>query len=192
MNLKIYTSAAKRLKLKVRKFWELTPTSVDVRWKKLVETLFFSRPTLIGLKRRTLCFRSCKNRKLRLKPWSVATRERKKSFFFPTSILLKEIFWSVCILSQRMERWINFRKTYFFTNGITSYRIYKKQKDSLEGSLDRALLVVELNFPKILVRRLPLHTSNVNNEFTGRSKQLYSLCDQPLGAPIMLLLWFWY
>ena len=47
---------------------------------------------------------------------------------------------------------------------------HKKQKDSLEGSLDRVLLAAELEFPKILVPRLPQHTSNVNIECVGRSK----------------------
>ena len=50
----------------------------------------------------------------------------------------------------------------------------KKRKDSL----DRVLLAAELEFPKILVPRLPQHTSNVNNECAGKSewsKQLYSL-----------------
>ena len=55
---------------------------------------------------------------------------------------------------------------------------YKKRRDSLEISLDRALFVAELGFPKILVPRRPQHTSNVNNERAGKSewsKQLYSL-----------------
>ena len=113
--------------------------------------------------------------------------QKKKEFlfsnvYFAQGNFLKRLYF----ISMYGERWINFRKTYLFTNDITSYRSYKKQKDSLEGSLDRALLAAELKFPKILVRRLPLHTSNVNNEFTGRSKQRYSLCDQPLGAPIYL------
>ena len=54
----------------------------------------------------------------------------------------------------------------------------KKRKDSLEGSLDRVLFAAELEFPKILVPRLPHHTSNVNNECAGKpewSKQQYSL-----------------
>ena len=58
------------------------------------------------------------------------------------------------------------------------YHNHKKWKDSLEGSLDRVLFVAELEFPKILVPRLPQHTSNVNNECAGKSewpKQLYSL-----------------
>ena len=54
----------------------------------------------------------------------------------------------------------------------------KKRKDSLECSLDQALLAVELEFPKILVPRLPQHTSNVNAECAAMSewsKQQYSL-----------------
>ena len=61
---------------------------------------------------------------------------------------------------------------------------HKKQKDSLEGILDRVLFAAELEFAKILVARLPQNTSNVNIECAGKSKQLYSLCDQPLGADI--------
>ena len=59
---------------------------------------------------------------------------------------------------------------------------HKKRKDNLEGSLDRVLFAPELDFPKILVPRLPQNSSNVNTERAGKSKQLYSLCDQLLGA----------
>ena len=48
--------------------------------------------------------------------------------------------------------------------------IQKKRKDSLEGSLDRVLLAAELEFPKILVPRLPQHTSDVNIECAGKSE----------------------
>ena len=44
---------------------------------------------------------------------------------------------------------------------------HKKRKDSLEGNLDRVLLAAELEFPKILVPRLPQHTSDVNIECAG-------------------------
>ena len=50
------------------------------------------------------------------------------------------------------------------------FHSHKKRKDSLEGSLDRALFAAELEFPKILVRRLPKHTSNVNIECAGKSE----------------------
>ena len=57
----------------------------------------------------------------------------------------------------------------------------------LEGNLDR-VFAATLEFPKILVPRLPQHTSNINIEWAGKSKHLYSLCDQLLGALILL---FW-
>ena len=47
---------------------------------------------------------------------------------------------------------------------------HKKRKDSLEGNLDRVLLAAELEFPKILVPRLPQHTSDVNIECAGNSE----------------------
>ena len=53
---------------------------------------------------------------------------------------------------------------------------HKKRKDSLEGSLDRILLAAELEFPKVLVPRLPQHTSNVNIECAGKSEWPKQLC----------------
>ena len=38
----------------------------------------------------------------------------------------------------------------------------------------------------MLVPRLPQDALDVNVECDGKAKQLYSLCDQPLGAPICL------
>ena len=61
---------------------------------------------------------------------------------------------------------------------------HKKRKDSLEGSLDRVLFATELEFQKILAPRLPQNTQNVNIEYAEKLKQLYSLCDQLLGALI--------
>ena len=46
---------------------------------------------------------------------------------------------------------------------------HKKRKDSLEGSLDRVLFAAELKFPKILVLKLPQHTSDVNIKCSGKS-----------------------
>ena len=42
MALKFYTNVAKMLKLKVRKFWNLIPTSVEVAWKNKYEGGGFS------------------------------------------------------------------------------------------------------------------------------------------------------
>ena len=44
------------------------------------------------------------------------------------------------------------------TDSFIIHVSHKKQKDSLEGSLDRVLFVAELEFPKILAPRLPQHT----------------------------------
>ena len=56
-------------------------------------------------------------------------------------------------------------------NGIQNafQHSHKKRKDNMEGSLDRVLLVAELEFPKILVPRLSLNTSDVNIECVGKS-----------------------
>ena len=59
--------------------------------------------------------------------------------------------------------------------------VIRKQKDSLEGSLDRVLLAAELEFPKILVPRLPQHTSNVNIECAGKSEWSKQQCSLHVG-----------
>ena len=48
-NLKFYTSLSKGLKLKVRKFWGLIPTFVEVTREKLVGGLFAPTPSWTGL-----------------------------------------------------------------------------------------------------------------------------------------------
>ena len=67
-----------------------------------------------------------------------------------------------------------------------SFSVNRKRKHSLECNQVEASLAAELEFPKILLPRLPHNTANVNNESTGKSKQLYYLCDQLLGALIYL------
>ena len=44
MTLKLYTSVAKELKLKVRKFWEISSTFVEVTGEKLVGGAFLLPP----------------------------------------------------------------------------------------------------------------------------------------------------
>ena len=66
---------------------------------------------------------------------------------------------------------------------------HKKRKYNPEGILDRVLFAPKLEFPKILVPRLPKNSLNVNTECARKWKQLYSiysLCDQLLGAIIYL------
>ena len=56
-NLKFYTSVAKRLKLKVRKFWGLISTFVEVTEEKLIGGSFWPPPPpWIGLNMTTLLF----------------------------------------------------------------------------------------------------------------------------------------
>ena len=50
MNLKFYTSMAKGLKLKARKFWRLFSTFVEVPEEKLVGNLFALPPILNKIK----------------------------------------------------------------------------------------------------------------------------------------------
>ena len=57
------------------------------------------------------------------------------------------------------------------------FHSHKNRKDSLEGSLDRVSLAAELEFPKILVPRLPQHTSDVNIECVGKSEWSKQQCS---------------
>ena len=72
-----------------------------------------------------------------------------------------------------------------------------KRRDSLKGSLVWVLLVAELEFPEILVPRLPQISSNVNIKSTRKSNQLFCLCDLLLRALIylhfvvLILICFW-
>ena len=70
--------------------------------------------------------------------------------------------------------------------GAALVHSYKKQKDNLEDSWDQVLFAAELEFPRILVPRVPQKSSNANIECVGKSKQLYCLCDQLLGALIYI------
>ena len=57
---------------------------------------------------------------------------------------------------------------------VMVYHRRKKWNDSLEGSLDWELFPAELEFPKILVSRLPQNSSNVNIECRNISSFCYS------------------
>ena len=56
-----------------------------------------------------------------------------------------------------------------YKKGYLLEHSHKKRKDSLEGSLDWVLFAAELKFPKILVPRLPPHTSDVSTECAVKS-----------------------
>ena len=73
---------------------------------------------------------------------------------------------------------------------------HKKRKDSLEGSMDRVLLAAELEFPKILVPRLPQHTSDVNIKCAGKSEWSKQQCSLHVTSFLehwyISVLLFWY
>ena len=50
--------------------------------------------------------------------------------------------------------------------------------------MNQVLIKADLEFTKILLPRLHQNSSNTNPECARKSKQLYSLCDQLLGALI--------
>ena len=67
------------------------------------------------LERRTLCFSSYKNRKLKVKLWWVGARERKKMAFFVPFILSERKLFKIRVLSQYIVYWIHFQNIRTFT-----------------------------------------------------------------------------
>ena len=67
------------------------------------------------LERRTFCFSSFKNCKLKVKLWWVRTRERKKRAFFVPFILSTWTFFEICVLSQCIVYWTHFQNINNFT-----------------------------------------------------------------------------
>ena len=68
--------------------------------------------------RRTLRFNSYKNHKLKIKPWWVAARKRKKMPFSVPSIISEENFFKIC---KQIVYWIHFQNIHIFTYQKTSY-----------------------------------------------------------------------
>ena len=67
-----------------------------------------------SFQRRSLCFSSHKNRKLKVKLWWVGVCERKKRAFFVPFILSEGIFFNICVLSYCVVYWIHFQNTHAF------------------------------------------------------------------------------
>ena len=65
------------------------------------------------------------------------------------------------------------------------FHSHKKRKDGLEASLDRVLLAAELELPKILVPRLPQHTSMCRKVRMVKTT-VFFICDQLFEALIHL------
>ena len=76
----------------------LTKTKRNRRWKM---------PHTV-LERRTFCFSSYKNLKLKVKLWCVGARQRKKAFSVPFN-LSKGNFFNICVLSQCIVYSIHFQ-----------------------------------------------------------------------------------
>ena len=96
---------------------------------------------------------------------------------------------------------IGFQTSFYFFRFFLAYKYYDTHMSNYRFSIvirngkivwkvvwiDYYLrLNLPLKFPKILVLRLPQNASNVNIECARKSKQLYSLCHQLLGALIYL------
>ena len=77
------------------------------------------------------------------------------------------------IINYLFETWFE-----FFIYFICCFNhSHKKRKDILESGLDQVLLAAELELPKILVPRLPQHTSDVNIECAGKSEWSKQECS---------------
>ena len=66
------------------------------------------------LQRRTLCFGSYNNRKLKVKLWWVGVPERKERTFFVPFLLSEKNFFKICVLSQFIESWMQFQNIHTF------------------------------------------------------------------------------
>ena len=58
---------------------------------------------------------SYKNRKLKVKLWSIGALERKKRAFFVPFILSEETFFNIGVLSQCIVYWMHFQNIHTFT-----------------------------------------------------------------------------
>ena len=62
-----------------------------------------------------MCFRSYKNRKLKVKRWWVGARKRKKRAFFCAVHFVRRVFFNISVLSQCIVYWIHFQNIHTFT-----------------------------------------------------------------------------
>ena len=112
-NLKFYTCVAKGLKLKVRKFWELTPTFVEVTWEKLVGwggLFVLATPVLNRVN--VICFsaRFCDNSlsllKMRFQVFSPVSK--KVQGFYSDRNILMSLLSLLSHLQNRVSAFLNF------------------------------------------------------------------------------------
>ena len=123
LQLKNQTSGSKTMcgfsiLLILKEFWRFKVILLNKNVIKTEQNQKWKIPHTV-LERRTLCFSSCKNRKLKVRKWWVGARERKNRTFFVPFILSKGNFFKICVLSQCIGSWIHFRNIHNFTNQKT-------------------------------------------------------------------------
>ena len=87
----------------------------EMESKTEIPTLTFRETNLVLLERRTLCFSSNKNRKLKVKLWWVGACEKKKRAFLVPFILSEGNFFKIYVLSQCIVYWMQFQNIHTFT-----------------------------------------------------------------------------
>ena len=102
------------------------------------------------LERRTLCFSSYKNSKLKVKLWWVGARERKKRAFFVPFILSEGNFFNICVLSQCIVYWIHFQNIHTFTYQKTSLHTLLLLDFEIVESLQFILNILKLYYYLII------------------------------------------
>ena len=102
-------------------------------------------PTHTVLERRTMCFSSYQNCKLKVKLWWVGARERKRRAFFVPVILSEGNFFNNCVLSQycalnyslcAISGCLSVESVSKFGKEITSFLSFKKKKISSTFSIE--------------------------------------------------------
>ena len=110
------------------KIWTLIKTKWNRKWKI---------PHLV-LERRTLCFSSYKNGKLKVNLWWVGARERKKKAFFVPFILSEGNFFNIHVLVQCIMYWTHFQNMHTFTKKhffMQFYCLFLKSSKAFSVSL---------------------------------------------------------
>ena len=79
------------------------------------------------LERRTFCFSSYKNHKLKIKLWWDGACKRSKRVFSVWFILFERNLFNICVLSQYIVYWMHFQNIHTLLENIqniTSYTLY--------------------------------------------------------------------
>ena len=82
--------------------------------------------------RRTFCFRSYNNQKLKVKLWWLGVRGRKTRAYFVPLILPEGNFCNIWVLAQYIIYWICFQNIFSFTYKKTTFLLAFKITESLQ------------------------------------------------------------